>query len=123
MRLQCSLSGQFNYNDDDDDDLLYQFTGPNSTERQMASTPHSDTIERQWAGYMAAYDVRQQQHMGGNAAGYVADNFPQRFAFAAPMETSFQEIESAPPSDTLLYLHAKMHITRLLHMIKPECVE
>lgn len=68
----------------------------------MASAPPSDTIERQWAGYMAALDVRQQQHMGGSAAGYVADNLPQRFAFAAPMETSFQEyMASAPPSETL----------------------
>jgi hypothetical protein len=81
--------------------MQLQFTGPNSIERQMASAPPSDTVERQWAGYMAAYDVRQQQHMGGSAAGYVADHFPQRFAFAAPMETSFQEMASAPPSDTL----------------------
>jgi hypothetical protein len=45
---------------------------------------------------MAEYDVRQQQHMGGVAAGYS----PQRFAPAAPMGVSFQEMASAPPSDT-----------------------
>ncbi len=71
-------------------------TGPNSIERQMASAPPSDTVERQWAGYMAEYDVRQQQHMGGVAAY----DLPQRFASAAPMEVSFQQMAIASPSDT-----------------------
>jgi hypothetical protein len=81
--------------------IQLQFTGPNSFERNMASAPPSDSVERQWAGYMAAYDVRQQQHMGGSAAGSVANSVPQMFASAAPMEISFQEMASAPPSDTV----------------------
>ena len=76
--------------------MQLQFTGPNSIERQMASAPPSDSVERQWAGYMAEYDVRQQQHMGG-VAYY---DSPQRFASAAPMEVSFQQLANAPPSDT-----------------------
>ena len=62
----------------------------------MASAPPNDSVERQWAGYMAEYDVRQQQHMGGVAA-YV---LPERFASAPPMEVSFQQMAIASPSDT-----------------------
>ena len=37
----------------------------NSIEMAMASAPPCDSVERQWGQYMAAYDVRQQEHMGG----------------------------------------------------------
>ena len=41
----------------------------NSREQEMASAPPSDTLERQWGGYMAAFDARQQEHMGWQADG------------------------------------------------------
>jgi hypothetical protein len=77
---------------------------PKSIERAMASAPPSDSVERQqqqWAGYMAAYDARQQEHMRAlDVAGNAADALPRRAALAVD-EFSMRELASAPPSDTM----------------------
>ena len=81
----------------------------NTREREMASAPPSDTVERQWGDYVVAFDARQQGHMGGQVHG--AAQMPPRRASSvawpaqqphAPAANSLeQDMASAPPSDTV----------------------
>jgi hypothetical protein len=57
----------------------------NSIEMAMASAPPCDSVERQWGQYMAAYDVRQQEHMG-HAMPPRHDYYPEA---SAPPSASF----------------------------------
>jgi hypothetical protein len=65
-------------------------------ERELASAPPSESVERQWGGYMAAYDERRQEYV----AGYGEHALPQRFnpAVASASRPYAMEMESAPPS-------------------------
>jgi hypothetical protein len=40
--------------------------------RELASAPPSDTVEREWGGYLAAYDARLQNHMGSQVQGHAS---------------------------------------------------
>jgi hypothetical protein len=67
---------------------------PKTIERDMATAPPSDSVEVGWAGYMAEYDGRLQQHMA--PVGYSQGALPQRlYPYASGAAV---EMEHAPPS-------------------------
>ena len=86
-----------------------QAPAANSREREMASAPPSDSVERQWGGYLAAYDVRQQEHMGGAYYGpgfmpprnAASTDWPAQQPHAPAANSREREMASAPPSDTV----------------------